>query len=150
MNVFFFLKGSGVVSDTRPVSRSDLSPGKSSSTSAEVSSTIAEHIRQILSNNIGKTNSSNVDTISQSLLTSSTLNKLPDTVKVENTTISQANSNGKEVTNEYAQQSKTQSPFVYPKTETVSIVGSPFNYTSSSVSTPGSGTPFATPKFLLL
>ncbi len=137
----------GIVSDTRPVSTSNSSPGKSLSTSAEVSSTIAEQIRQILSTNIIKSNSSTVDTISPPVLTKNSLDKLPDIVKMENNTIPQVKTNVKETANDYAQQQKTQSPFTYPKTEALPVVLPSFNYTSSSVSTSGSVTPFAAPNF---
>jgi hypothetical protein len=135
-----------IMSDTRP----DLSPGKSSSNSAEVSSTIAEQIRQILStNNIIKSNSSTVDTISPPVLTKTTLDKLPDMIKMENNTISQVKTNIKEAANDFVQQQqrKTQSPFTYPKTEAVPVVVPPFNYPSSSVSTSASVTPFTAPNF---
>jgi len=137
------------MSDTRPVATSDPSPGKSSSSSAEVSSSIAEQIRQILSTNIVKPNSSTVDTTSQSVLTKASLDKLSDIVKVENTTIPQPKNNVKEAAKEYVQQQqqKIQSSFSYPKAEAVPVVVPPFNYTSSSVSTPGSVTSFAAPNF---
>jgi hypothetical protein len=137
------------VSDTRHVSTSDPSPGKSSSSSAEVSSSIAEQIRQILSTNIVKPNSSTVDTTSQPVLTKTSLDKLPDIVKVENTTIPQPKNNIKEAAKDYVQQQqqKTQSSFTYPKAEAVPVVVPPFNYTSPSVSTPGSVTPFVAQNF---
>ncbi len=137
------------MSDTRHVSTSDPSPGKSSSSSAEVSSSIAEQIRQILSTNIVKPNSSTVDTTSQPVLTKTSLDKLPDIVKVENTTIPQPKNNIKEAAKDYVQQQqqKTQSSFTYPKAEAVPVVVPPFNYTSPSVSTPGSVTPFVAQNF---
>jgi len=141
--------GSGIVSDTRPVSTSDPSTGKSSSSSAEVSSSIAEQIRQILSTNIIKPNSSTVDTTSQPIITKTSLDKLSDIVKVENTSIPQSKNNVKDAAKEYVQQQqqKTQSSFSYPKAEAVPAVVPPFSYTSPTVSTPGSVTSFATPIF---
>jgi len=143
--------GSGTVSDTRPVSTSDPSPGKSSLSTAEVSSSIAEQIRQILSTNIIKPNSSTVDTTSQPIITKTSLDKLPDSVKVENTTIPQPKNNVKDAAKEYVQQQqqqqKTQSSFSYPKAEAVPVAVPPFSYTSPPASTPGSVTPFAAPNF---
>lgn len=133
------------MSDTGPVSRSNPSPGRSSSSSAEVSSSIAEQIRQILSTNLVKPNSSTVDTTSQPIVTKNSLDKLPDIVKVENTSISQT---VKEAAKEYVQQQqKTQCSFSYPKAEAVPVVVPSFNYTSPSVSTPGSVTSFAASNF---
>jgi hypothetical protein len=137
------------VSDTRPVSTTDPSPGKSSSVSTEVSSSIAEQIRQILSTNIGKPNASTGETISNPVVSKSVLDKLPDIVKVENATIPQANNNIKEAAKEYVQQQqqKTQPTFSYPKAEALSVVQPSFNYSSPSVSTSGSVNAFAAPSF---
>ncbi len=137
------------MSDTGLGSRSDPSPGRSTSSSAEVSSSIAEQIRQILSTNVVKPNSSTVDTTSQTIVTKTSLDKLPDIVKVENTTIPQPKNTVKEAAKEYVQQQqqKTQCSFSYPKAEAVPVVVPPFNYTSPSVSTPGSVTPFAASNF---
>ena len=134
------------MSDTRPVSTSDPSPGKSSSSSTEVSSSIAEQIRQILSTNIVKPNSSTGDTIAQSVIAKVSLDKLPDTVKVENTIIPQPKNNVKEAAKEYVQQQqqKTQSTFSYPKAETAPLA---FNYTSPSVSTTGPMSSYIAPNF---
>ena len=146
----FLKKGSGIVSDTRPSSTSDPSPGKSSTSSAEVSSSIAEQIRQILSTNIVKPNSSIQETTSQPIVTKTSLNKLPDTIKVENMIHPQSNNNVKDAAKEYVQQQqmKAQPCFSYPKTEPMLAVSSPFNYTSPSVSTTGSITSFAAPNFV--
>jgi hypothetical protein len=133
--------------DPRSVSTSNPSPGKSSSSSSEVSSSIAEQIRQILSTNIAKPNSSTIDATSQPVQTKTSLDKLPDIVKVENSTISQPKNNAKEAAKEYIQQQKTQSPFSYPKAEAVPAVVPPFNYTPPSVSTSGSLNQFAAPNF---
>ncbi len=133
------------MSDTRPVSTADPSPGKSSSISTDVSSSIAEQIRQILSTNIGKPSSSATGA-------TTALDKLPDIVKVENTTIPQVKNNVKEAAKECVQQQqqqqqKTQPSFSFPKAEAVPVVQSPFNYTTPSVSTTGSVNSFAAPNF---
>lgn len=136
------------MSDTRSVSMSDSSHGKSLTSSTEVSSSIAEQIRQILSTNIVKPNNSIVETNSQSVITKNTLDKLPDIVKVENTIIPSSSNNGTEATKEYIQQQhNTQSSFSRPKVESLPIVSSGFSYTSSSLSTSGSLNSFPTSNF---
>lgn len=143
------------MSDTRPVSTSNPSPGKislSSSSTNEVSSSIAEQIRQILSTNILKPNSSTGDSTTQSVLTKNSLDKLSDIVKVEHTNTNNNNNNNvKETTKDFSQQQqqqqKIQSNFPYTKNEAVPVVVPPFNYTSSSVSTPASMTPFVPSNF---
>ncbi|CAF3404333.1 unnamed protein product [Rotaria socialis] len=149
INAFNHQTGSGIVSDTRSVSVSDLSFGKSSSSSMDVSSSIAEQIRQILSTNIVKSNIATVETNSQSVMTKTSSDKLLNIVKVENTNILQSNSNVTDAAKEYVQQQqqKTQSSFSRPKVEAVPVVSSVFNYASPSVTTTGSLTSFAAPNF---
>jgi len=138
------------MSDTRPASTSNPSPGKSSTASTEVSSSIAEQIRQILSTNIVKPNSSTKETTSQPVITKPSLNKLPDIVKLENTILPQSQNHVNEAAKEYVQQQqqKAQPSFSYPKTEPIPVVSSAFNYTSSSsLSTTGSAASYAAPNF---
>ena len=120
------------------------SPGNSLPTSANVSLTIAEQIRQFLSSNIIKPNCSTTDTISTSLSSKPSLDKLSDIVKVENGNLPLINSLVNDTTNEYVQQ--RQSPFAFPKNETVPVVIPPFNY-PSSISTPNSVNSFPTSNF---
>ncbi|CAF3763492.1 unnamed protein product [Rotaria sp. Silwood1] len=129
--------------------QTDSSLGKSSNSSSEVSSSIAEQIRQILSTNIVKSNTSSGETNSKSVITKSSLDKLPDIVKVENTNIPQSNNNVTEAAKEYVQQQqqKTQSSFSRPKVEAVPVVSSAYNYTSPSVTTTGSLNSFGVPNF---